>query len=423
MFDAYRELDEAARFIKGAVDRGITLPKLSIAQPRLEECFEEGGPEALADGPILESLAPTQAMYKVGLDGGSRRVGCDYALEVIATVAVCARGFYPLVDYPPAPLDYPVSVAQTFEWIGLLPHFDVEADAAPNPNVKLFEKDCYAEQVYEELRLGLETRVLDGVVPSIIDSSLDMGESPLIILDGPIYGVPARGFFKRAEGDGAGRLKRYGKWYEGHVKERIEIIERYLRRGVPVVSVVKRLGKSWYLKRFPAIKDFLRRRGLDPGVFANDGALVHELFRLGLSEGLLPAVCVSTAPMKVDLSYVVKDPAGGFMKDFRELSYLLERNPKVFVYAGVLAHPLSSDYVQTFRIETLESVYNKYGGAVFKEVMGDAALQGSPLPISIVSSDARCREWGEILFKYSVEGFMKHHLPLDYETRVGLMSQ
>ena len=381
--------------------------------------LEEPAPSRVLDGePLVRSLEPRDELVEVALDGTCRKVGCPYASQFIATAAVCTRSLHPIADYPKGPWKYPIEVLEEHSWIGLLPR--LEADLEAGNAVRVFAGGYDEKQAYTELRTELETWMLEDVMPVAADLIEDLGGSPLIVLDGCVYFVPRSHFFDKSFYEYSELHMQYSNFYAMDIRRRLNAVDYFLSRGIPVVGVVKQTHHSNLLVKNNHVTDYARALGLRPELFAGDEAFALELFKLSLSSGLaLPSICVATAPMEINYAEV------GLIRgaEFRWLRNLLERRPKVYIYVGVLGHPLSDNPIQVYRLETTRDVYRRFGEELWMEVLGDASMVGLMLPGSLMHSHRRCIDWAGSLQSYSEMLFSSRSLPIerDIDLLMGLM--
>ena len=94
----YFILDESINLIAGL----RTFYQGPIPEERVLESYspdEESRSIRTFDGySIVNEVSCSNHMKKVSIDASSRKVGCSYAPELIATVAVCSRDMCPIVE-------------------------------------------------------------------------------------------------------------------------------------------------------------------------------------------------------------------------------------------------------------------------------------------------------------------------------------
>ena len=410
---AFKQLQEVTNLIENVKRIGKSIPTFQATlNPFL---FEEEASVAslvLEDEPIVRALSATDYHMKVSLDGTCRKIRCPYACQFIATAAICTRSMHPIADYPVGPWNYPIRLCKEYRWIGLLPK--LEAEVQENENTKIFPAGYDENQADTELRTGLETWLLENAIPVAVKLLEELGGKPLVVLDGCVYFVPRSRLFDESFYGYSQLHYSYTSFYAEDIGKRIKAVDALVKRGIPVVGVVKQTHHSSLLMKNPYVADYARALGLRPELFTGDEVFALELFRESLSHGLppLPEYCIATAPMEIN--YAEKGIVRG--REFSWLRKLLDRNPKVYVYLGVLGHPFSEQTMQVYRLETTEAVYRRFGEELWSEVLGDATLAGMRLPSSLLHSHRRCTSWATTLRNYAETLMARRGIPVEPET-------
>ena len=410
---AFRQLQEATSLIESVKRMGKAVPTLQATlDPFLLQEETATARLVLEDGPMVRALSATDRRVKVSLDGTCRKIRCPYASQFIATAAICTRNMHPIADYPTGPWNYPIKLYGEYRWIGLLPR--LEAEIRNHKNTRVFPAGYDEKQAYTELRAGLETWLLEEAVPTAVELLEELGATPLVVLDGCVYFVPRSHLFDESFYSYSQLHYSYASFYAEDIGRRIKAVDALAKRGVPVVGVVKQTHHSNLLLKNPYITDYARALGLRPELFTGDWVFTLELFRQSLSHGFLslPEYCIATAPMEIN--YAEKGIVRG--REFSWLRKLLERNPKVYVYLGVLGHPFSEQTMQVYRLETTEAVYRRFGEELWSEVLGDTTLAGMKLPSSLLHSHRRCISWATTLRNYAETLMARRGIPVEPET-------
>ncbi len=254
------------------------------------------------------------------IDGSSRSFGTHSFKLFITGVAAYGVG-HPIITYPETPIGRPINVDWGFA--GLKAPLDVlEAVEGSNElrryiRVRSLEGDYFIDYddgvVVDEVRMGLETKFVE----SLMGSKL-LGNN-LLIIDGPIY------LFMRERKELANM--------------RIQVMNKLGDAGIPTIGVVKRVEGSGKLCKAPVV-DFVKKEDKDFNIDnnnCNDAAFMH---RLGQALGIGVGEALILGPLKIS----------AFRRDLS--AYFTEDRVFWYVYTGLGPG--------VFRVETLESIYNKH---------------------------------------------------------------
>jgi len=262
-------MGKAVPTLQATLDPFLLQEEASTAMPLLE------------DEHLVRALSATDARAKISLDGTCRKISCPYALQFIATAAICTRSMHPIADYPRGPWNYPIRLYGEYRWIGLLPR--LEAEVEDKENTRVFPAGYDEKQASTELRTGLETWLLEEAIPRAVELLEELGATPLVVLDGCVYFVPRSRLFDESFYSYSQLHYSYASFYAEDIGRRIKAVDALVKRGVPVVGVVKQTHHSNLLLKNPYITDYARALGLRPELFTGDWVFTLELFRQSLS--------------------------------------------------------------------------------------------------------------------------------------------
>jgi hypothetical protein len=358
---------------------------------------------------IAKQAAPSFDESIISIDGSSYTAQSPFASVAIATAAVCAEPFGELIDYPPAPFDYPARVRTVRPFLAVCPHSKVSL-SSPNSSaitIKSPSGDPYdytynSRQMTDEIRTGLENFLLGDACSHVAQTiRQSTSKQVLIVVDGPIYATPPL-----LKYSGKAILRYQNAWIR-LIEERLRSIEQCMKVDVPVVGVVKRIERSRLLvKSADYVNQVKNLLNVDITTL-NDQAAITVLIERALSQGIIQT------PHKPLVIGPLKAPAAGL-----GVSGKIPNAPdKVFCYVAIPSHAYEPQY-GTFRLETTSQIFDSMGkDSHFGEIVGDTVEYQSLLPGCIVRADNRCGRWAKSIFKMVCQSIVEGGLGLTYSTR------
>jgi len=344
------ELSEIRKVFRKVLERGELEGFSALARERVLDPEQEEGAEVNVSRLEVFSVEPEGGESFIGIDGSSRILDSFVAtLAVAAATAVDRHGnVY---------LDLPLLRGRVLEthvpFVALA--FDVDPGDAlgsvpawittVSPSGTRYHRDYYRTQMAHEVRTALETEALRMVLEK-------RGER--ILLDGPVYPLPAFLFGSRVRGE-------YKEAYEVLIDRRLEVLRGRERR---VIGVVKRLDLSHWISKSGGAGSLTGTQCSGLNDLQVMQLMLARLRREGIPKPYTPVV------------------AGPLVLDPLDTSF-----PRKYMYYVVIPSrpydPVSFTYLR------LEALFDP--GDDLGRILGDFSSRLAPLPLSVVAADKRSR--------------------------------
>lgn len=313
----------------------------------------------------------------VVVDGSSRRLGTHGFRLFISGVAVYGLG-NPLMTYPRS---YIGEFIGELDWgfLAIKAPEHVLREIENNGELRIvrvkslsneyFTERFNDEAISDELRMGLETKVIEKISGELRNSG-----NHILIIDGPMY------FAINTQRELS--------------KIRISVINKL---DLPTIGVVKRVDVSRKLCKDEFL-EFLRDRGVNLDFdlkYCNDAAIMTRLGQL---------LGVDIGNVLIVGPFTLRNAGSGIER------YFTDDRVFWYVYAG-----LGSG---VFRLETLSSIYKKHGDLIGNELIKWLAsgIDGSGIPYLIDVADYYAKALVNDLYLRAYWIARSRSVRLDYDT-------